>query len=124
MHASITAEQRNEYGAVIRRHQPCQRGQQSSQLAKKPKVNAAGMDNVSDPDDGNFMSESDRLSIESLESEDGDTEVDEALFSNAEVFIYCVALILTHTLPCIDCGHPPFKNHSDNWTWVRKAKEE
>ena len=86
MHASIAAEQHSEYGAVIKKRQPCQQGERSSRLAKRPKLNAAGIGNVSDPDDSDFMS--DGLSAESLESEDGDTEVDEAQPSNAEVFIY------------------------------------
>jgi hypothetical protein len=93
MLASIAAEQRNEYGAVIKKRQPCQRGQQSSRSAKKLKVDAAGLDNASDPNDSDFMS--DGSSTDSLE--DGGTEVDEAHPSNAEVFhIRCVdALILT-----------------------------
>jgi hypothetical protein len=123
MHVSIAAEQRNEYGAVIKKHQPCQRGERSSRLAKKPKLDAAGIDNVSDPDDSDFMS--DGLLAESLESEDGDIEVDEAQPSNAEVFIYDVLTLRSSLmLCCIDCRYPPFKNCSDNRTWVRKAKEE
>lgn len=86
MQISIAAEQHNEYGSIIKKHQPGQRGQRSRRLAKKPKVDAAGIDNASDPDDSDFMS--DELSAESPESEDGDTEVDEAQPSNAEVFIY------------------------------------
>jgi len=82
MHTLIAAEQHNEYGAIIRKHQPHQWGQQSSWLAKKPKVDTAGMDHECDPDDGNFTS--DGSFMESLE--DGDTEVDEAQSSNAEVY--------------------------------------
>ena len=88
MHTSIAAEQCNEYGAVIKKHQPCQRGERASQLAKKPKLNAAGIEDVSDPNDSNFMS--DGSLVEGLESEVGDMEVDEAQSSNAEVFIYNV----------------------------------
>ena len=43
---------------------------------------------MSDPNDSNFMS--DGSSVEGLESEVGDMEVDEAQSSNAEVFIYNV----------------------------------
>lgn len=83
MQASIAAEQRSEYGGIIKKHRPGQRGQQSSRLAKKPKVDTASIDNVSDPDDSDFMS--DGLLAESLELEDGDTEVDEVQPSNAEI---------------------------------------
>ena len=86
MQISIAAEQRNEYDSIIKKHQPGQWGQQSRWLAKKPKVDTAGIDNASDPDDSDFMS--DKLLAESLESKDGDTEVDEVQPSNAEVFIY------------------------------------
>ena len=91
MHTSIAAEQRNEYDAVIKKHQPCQQGERASQLAKKPKLNAAGIDDVSNPDDSNFMSNG--SSVEGLESEVGDTEVDEPQPSNAEVFIYNVLML-------------------------------
>ena len=81
MHASIAAEQCNEYGAVVKKHQSRQQGPRSSRLAKKPKVNA-GLGDETDPEDSDFMSDS--LSTESLEG--GETEVDEAQPSNAEVF--------------------------------------
>jgi hypothetical protein len=81
MYTSIAAEQCNEDGVIIKKRQLPQRGQQSARLAKKPKLDTAGMDNESDPDDSNFVS--DGSSTESLE--DGDTEVDEAQPSNAEV---------------------------------------
>jgi hypothetical protein len=51
-------------------------------LAKKPKVDIAGMDHQSDPDDGDFASEGSLTES----SEDGDTEVDEAQPLNAEVY--------------------------------------
>ena len=86
MQASIAAEQCNEYDGIIKKHQPDQRGQRSSRLAKKPKVDAAGIDNAPDPDDSDFMS--DGLLAESLESEVGDTKVNGAQPSNADVFIY------------------------------------
>jgi hypothetical protein len=81
MYASIAADQRNEYGVIIKKRQHCQRGQQSSRLSKKLKADAAGEDNESDPDDSDFAS--DGLSTESLE--DGDTEVDQAQPLNTEV---------------------------------------
>jgi hypothetical protein len=56
MRTSIAAEQRNEYGAVLKKHQPRQRGHQSSRSAKKPKVDVR-MDHESDPDDGDFTSD-------------------------------------------------------------------
>ena len=82
MRTSIAAEQLNEYGVIVKKHQPHQQGEQSSRLAKKPKVDVAGMDHESDPDDSDFAS--DGSLTES--SEDGDTEVDEAQPSNAEVY--------------------------------------
>ena len=82
MHTSIAAEQLDEYDVVVKKHQPCQQGQWSSRLAKKPKVDIAGINHESDPDDGDFASEG--LLMES--SEDGNTEVDEAQPSNAEVY--------------------------------------
>ena len=82
MYTSIAAEQRNEYGVIIKKHQPHQRGQKSTRSVKKPRVITAGMDDESDPDDSNFVS--DGSSMES--SEDGDTEVDEEQPSNAEVY--------------------------------------
>jgi hypothetical protein len=82
MYASIAADQCNEYGAIIKKRQPCQRGQQSSRLAKKLKADTAGKDDESDPDDSDFAS--DGSSTESLE--DGDTEVDQAQPSNTEVY--------------------------------------
>ena len=57
-------------------------------MAKKPKLNAAGIDDVSDPDDSDFMSNG--SSVEGLELEVGDTEVDKAQPSNAKVFMYNV----------------------------------
>ena len=54
MHTSIAPEQLDEYGVVVKKHQPCQQGQQSSRLAKKLKVDIAGIDHESDPDDGDF----------------------------------------------------------------------
>jgi hypothetical protein len=83
MHTSIAAEQRNEYGAILKKHQPRQQGQRSSRSAKKPKVDVAGMDHESDPDDSDFAS--DGSLAESME--DGDTEVDEVQPSNAEVYL-------------------------------------
>ena len=120
MYTSIAAEQLNEFGTVIKKHQRRQRGQRSSRSAKKRKIDVqvAGVDNESDPDDSEFVS--DGSLTES--SEDGDTEIDEAQPSNAEVYFLC-GLSDIHS-PCIDCRYPPFKNHSDHRTWVRKAKEE
>ena len=82
MYASIAAEQCNEYGALIKKHQPHQQGQRSNRSAKKPKINVTGMGDASDPEDSDFTSDS--LSTESLEG--GDTEVDEAQPLNAKVF--------------------------------------
>ena len=82
MHTSIAAEQLDKYGVIVKKHQPHQQGQRSSWLAKKPKVDVAGIDHESDPDDGDFTSEG--FLMESLE--DGDTEVDEAQPSNTEVY--------------------------------------
>jgi hypothetical protein len=81
MHTSIAAEQCSEYGAMIKKHHPHQQGQRSSRLTKKPKVDVIGVDHESDPNDGDFAS--DGSSMES--SEVGDTEIDEARPSNAEV---------------------------------------
>ena len=82
MHALIAAEQFDKYGVIVKKHQPHQQGQWSSQFAKKPKVDIAGIDHESNPDDGDFASEG--LLTES--SENGDTEVDEAQPSNTEVY--------------------------------------
>ena len=82
MHALIAAEQLDKYGVIVKKHQPCQQGQRSSRLAKKPKVDVAGINHESDPDDGDFASEG--LLMES--SEDSDTEVDEAQPLNTEVY--------------------------------------
>ena len=82
MYTSIAADQLDEFGTVVKKHQLRQRGQRSSRPAKKLKIDVAGMDNESDPDDGEFVS--DGSLTES--SEDGDTEMDEALPSNAEVY--------------------------------------
>ena len=78
---SITAKQCNKYGAIVKKHQSCQQGPQSSRLAKKPKVNA-GLGDKTDPEDSDFMSDS--LSTESLKG--GETEVNEAQPLNAEIF--------------------------------------
>ena len=82
MYTLIAAEQLNEYGVVVKKHQPRQQGQRSSRSVKKPKVDVADMDHESDPDDSDFPS--DGSSMES--SEAGDMEVDEAQPSNAEVY--------------------------------------
>ncbi|KAH9044093.1 hypothetical protein EDB83DRAFT_2317944 [Lactarius deliciosus] len=83
LYASIAAEQRDEYGAIVKKRRPCQQGQKSSRSAKKPKTVAAGIDSESDPDDGNFVS--DGSSTEG--SQGDDTEVDdlEAQPSNTEI---------------------------------------
>ena len=83
MHTLIAAEQLDEYGVVVKKHQPHQQGQRSSRLAKKPKVDIAGIDHESDPDDGDFASEGSLTES----SEDGDTEVDKAQPLNAEVYV-------------------------------------
>jgi hypothetical protein len=99
MHASIAAEQCNEYGAFVKKHQPRQQGQRSGRSAKKHKVNVAGMGDEIDPEDSDFMSDS--SSAVSLEG--GDTEVDEAQPSNAEVFhiLRADASNLNAHLPCL-----------------------
>ena len=117
MYTSIAAEQCNEYGTVIKKHQPHQQGQWSSWSAKKPKIDIAGIDNESDPDDDDFAS--DRSLTGS--SEDDDTEIDEAQPLNAEVYFTWYFDPYSH---CIDCRYPPFENHSDHWMWVREVKEE
>ena len=114
MYTSIAAEQLNEYGTVIKKHQYRQQGRR---LAKKPKIDIAGEDNESDPDDGDFTSDGPLMGS----SEDDDTEIDEAQPSNAEVHFF--GSFDPHLL-CIDCRYPPIENHSDNWTRVRKTKEE
>lgn len=82
MHASIAAERRNEFGAVIKKHRPHRRGQQSSRPLKKSKVDATAVQDPSDPDDTDFVS-SDESLMET--SEAGDTEINEAEPLIAEV---------------------------------------
>ena len=77
------------------------------------------MDNKSDPDDGDFLADG---SLTGSSEEGGDTEIDEAQPSNIEVYLFF--LFFNPHLPCINCRYPPFKNHSNHRTWVRKAKEE
>ena len=76
MYTSIVAEQHNKYGTVIKKHQPHQWGQWSSRPAKKLKIDIAGMDNRSDPDNDNFVSDGSLMG--SSKSEDGDTDIDKA----------------------------------------------
>ena len=84
MYTSIAAEQLNEYGTVIKKHQHCQQGHW---LAKKPKIDIASKDNESDPNDGDFTSDGPFMGS----SEDDDTtEIDEAQPSNAEVHFFWV----------------------------------
>ena len=123
MNVSIAAERCNEDGAVIKKCQPCRQGQQPGCLSKKPKGDIAGMDDKSDPEDGDFLS--DGLLAESLE--EGDTEVDEAQPSNAEVCAYMIcqcSYLSSLRVTCIDCRYTPFENHSNDWTGFKKAKEE
>ena len=100
MYTSIAAEQlTNKFGAVIKKHLPHQRGQRPNRPAKKLKIDSPdvqvaglGMDNESqaDADDGDYN----ELLVES--SEDGDTEIEEAQPSNAEVLSFMVLPIFTY----------------------------
>jgi hypothetical protein len=93
MYTSIAAEQlTNKFGTIIKKHLPNRQCQQPSRPAKKLKIDVVGIDNESDPDDGEYVS--DKLLIE--RSEDGDTEIEEAQPSNAEVFSFMVFPIFTH----------------------------
>ena len=92
MYASIAAEQHNKYGVIIKKHQPHQWGQQSSWSVNKYKVDLSGMENKSDPDDVDFVSNGSLTES----SEDDDMEIDEAQPLNAEVYFIYGPLILTH----------------------------
>jgi hypothetical protein len=82
MYSSIAADKlTDKFGTIIKKHLPHQRGQRSSRPAKKLKIDVVDMDNESDPNDGQFVSDE-----SSSESEDGDTEIDDAQPLNAEVF--------------------------------------
>jgi len=98
LYTSIAAERCNEYGAIIKKHQPHQKGKRSSQSAKKPRVDTTGMDE-SDPEDSDFMSDGSLAGS----SEDGDTEVDDAQPLMAEVYFRNIILRTPLTLLFIDC---------------------
>ena len=122
MYTSIAAKQlTNKFGVIIKKNLPHrQQPAHPSRPAKKLKMDSdvLAIDNTpddSDPDDGEYVS--DELLIES--SEDGDTEIEEDQPSNAEAFSFFYGPSDLHSL-CIDCRYPPFKNHSNHWTWIRK----
>ena len=76
MLTSIAAEQCNEFGVVIKKHRLHEQGQRSGRPVKKPKINTADMDNKSDPDDGDFASDSGSF----MGSSEGDTEIESSSF--------------------------------------------
>jgi len=96
MYTSIAAEQCNEFGDVIKKHRAHGQGRRSGRPAKKTKITTTDMDNKSDPDDSDFASDGSLMGS----SDDGETEIDEAHPSNAEI----VDILPSKTIPTAGRG--------------------